>query len=403
MKILVNNAGSSSLKYQLINMDDKSVIAKGNCERIGIKGGIINHYTIDGRKKQIFVDMPSHKDAFIQVKNILMDKEFGVMKDLKEISAVGHRVVQGGALFKESILIDDNVIKGIESLIPLAPLHNQAHLEGIKACIEVFSKNMPQVAVFDTAFHSSMPEKAYIYPIPYRYYEKYKIRRYGFHGTSHRYVSNRCAYLMGKDIQELKLITCHLGNGSSITAIDKGKVIDTSMGLTPLDGFMMGTRTGALDPSVVTFIEEKENMSPNQMSEMLNKESGLLGISGVSSDDRDITKAAKQGNKRAILAHEMFQYEITKFIGGYIAALNGCDAIVFTAGLGENQPIHRKAISENLSYFGIKIDNEKNNELIKGKEGKISTSDSKIDIYVIPTNEELIIAEDTKKIVESIL
>ena len=403
MKILVNNAGSSSLKYQLIDMDDKSVIAKGICERIGIDGGIVSHYTIDGKKKQVFIDMHNHKDAFIQVKNLLMDKEFGVMKDLKEISAVGHRVVQGGALFRESILINDEVIKGIESLIPLAPLHNKAHLEGIKACIEVFSRSMPQVAVFDTAFHSSMPQKAYIYPVPYKYYEKYKIRRYGFHGTSHRYVSSRCADLMKKNIKDLKLITCHLGNGSSIAAIDKGKVIDTSMGLTPLDGFMMGTRSGALDPSVVTFIAEKENMSIDEMNDMLNKESGFLGVSGVSSDDRDITKAVNEGNKRAMLTHEIFQYQVTKFIGGYIAALNGCDAIVFTAGLGENQPIHRKAIANNLSYFGIKIDDTKNESFIKGKEGKISTPDSKIDIYVIPTNEELVIAEDTQKIVENIL
>ena len=402
MKILVINAGSSSLKYQLIDMDDESVLAKGNCERIGMEDGIFTHKTNDGREKHVTVSMPDHTAAFTQVKNALIDPEVGVLKSLDEVSAVGHRIVQGGALFSKSVLVDDKVIEGIESLIPLAPLHNKAHVQGIRACIEVFGKSVPEVVVFDTAFHSTMPPKAYMYPIPYEYYEKYAVRRYGFHGTSHRYVSHRCAELMGQDLKDLKMITCHLGNGSSISAIQDGKVIDTSMGLTPLDGFMMGSRTGPLDPSVVTFVMEKENITPHDMSEMLNKKSGMLGISGVSSDDRDVTKAAREGNPRAILAHEMLEYEITKFIGAYAAALSGCDVIVFTAGLGENQAHHRQVIGDGLTYLGVKIDPQLNEEMIRGKEGLISTPDSKVKVYVIPTNEELVIARDTKEIVEAL-
>ncbi len=402
MRILVINAGSSSLKYQLINMEDESVLAKGNCERIGIDGGIVTHKLPDGRSKELNVNMSNHTEAFMQVKNMLLDNEVGVLNSLSEVSAVGHRVVQGGALFSESVLVNEDVIKGIESLIPLAPLHNKAHVQGIRACIDVFGVEIPQVVVFDTAFHSTMPPKAYMFAVPYEYYEKYKVRRYGFHGTSHRYVSERCAHLMNRDLKDLKLITCHLGNGSSIAAIDSGKVIDTSMGLTPLDGFMMGTRSGSLDPSVITFIAEKENMSPEDMSNMLNKESGLLGISGVSNDDRDISDAVVNGNKRAKLAHDMLEYQITKFIGGYMAALKGCDAIVFTAGLGENQASHRQVVCDNLSYMGVKIDKELNNMMVAGKEGKISTPDSKIDVYVIPTNEELLIARDTQDIVNKL-
>ena len=402
MRILVKNAGSSSLKYQLINMEDESVLAKGNCERIGIDGGIVTHKLPDGRSKELNVNMSNHTEAFMQVKNMLLDNEVGVLNSLSEVSAVGHRVVQGGALFSESVLVNEDVIKGIESLIPLAPLHNKAHVQGIRACIDVFGVEIPQVVVFDTAFHSTMPPKAYMFAVPYEYYEKYKVRRYGFHGTSHRYVSERCAHLMNRDLKDLKLITCHLGNGSSIAAIDSGKVIDTSMGLTPLDGFMMGTRSGSLDPSVITFIAEKENMSPEDMSNMLNKESGLLGISGVSNDDRDISDAVVNGNKRAKLAHDMLEYQITKFIGGYMAALKGCDAIVFTAGLGENQASHRQVVCDNLSYMGVKIDKELNNMMVAGKEGKISTPDSKIAVYVIPTNEELLIARDTQDIVNKL-
>ena len=399
MNVLVINCGSSSLKYQLINMEDESVLAKGNCERIGIDGGIVTHKLPDGRSKELNVNMSNHTEAFMQVKNMLLDNEVGVLNSLSEVSAVGHRVVQGGALFSESVLVNEDVIKGIESLIPLAPLHNKAHVQGIRACIDVFGVEIPQVVVFDTAFHSTMPPKAYMFAVPYEYYEKYKVRRYGFHGTSHRYVSERCAHLMNRDLKDLKLITCHLGNGSSIAAIDSGKVIDTSMGLTPLDGFMMGTRSGSLDPSVITFIAEKENMSPEDMSNMLNKESGLLGISGISNDDRDISDAVVNGNKRAKLAHDMLEYQITKFIGGYMAALKGCDAIVFTAGLGENQASHRQVVCDNLSYMGVKIDKELNNMMVAGKEGKISTPDSKIAVYVIPTNEELMIALDTMEII----
>lgn len=400
MKILVINAGSSSLKYQLIDMADESVIAKGICERIGA-GGHFKHKTGDGKTLERDVVMNDHTEAFQQVKNALLDEEYGVIKNLSEVSAIGHRVVQGGSLFNKSVLVDDSVVEGIESLIPLAPLHNKAHVQGIRACQEVFGKDVPEVVVFDTAFHSTMPQKAYMYPIPYELYEKYAIRRYGFHGTSHRFVSARCAELLGKDIKDTKIITCHLGNGSSITAIDGGKVVDTSMGLTPLDGFIMGTRTGTLDPSVVTFIQEKENLTPQQMDELLNKKSGYLGISGVSSDDRDVMAGAEAGNERCKLAIDMLEYEITKFVGGYMAVLGGCDAIVFTAGIGENQYTHREAVCDSFKFLGVEIDNELNKKMVLGAEGKISTPNSKIDVFVIPTNEELVIARDTMALVES--
>ncbi len=401
MMILVINAGSSSLKYQLFDMDHEKVLCKGNCERIGLDKSVIGHKTSDGKQIEKEVAMQNHKDAFMQVNEILTDAEYGVIKNASEITAVGHRVVQGGARFSKSELVTPEVIQGIRDLIPLAPLHNAGHVQAIEACLEVFGDKIPQVVVFDTAFHSTMPPKAYIYPLPYEYYEKYHIRRYGFHGTSHRYVSNRYAEITGKSLEGTKIISCHLGNGSSITAIENGKVIDTSMGLTPLDGFMMGTRCGTLDPSVVTYIEEKEGLTPQQMSDILNKKSGLLGISGISSDDRDVTKAADEGNERAILAHDILQYEIKKFIGGYYVALGGCDAMIFTAGLGENQANHREAICEQLACFGVKIDKEINNQTIRGKEAKISTDDSKIDVYVIPTNEELVIARDTQEIVNN--
>ncbi len=400
MKILVINAGSSSLKYQLIDMDGEKMLCKGNCERIGLDGGIFTHKTADGRELHKDVDMPDHTAAFTQVKDALLDPEKGVIKHLDEVSAIGHRVVQGGAIFHQSCLVDDKVIADIESLIPLAPLHNGAHVQGIKACRNLFGEEVPEAVVFDTSFHATMPPKAYMYNVPYEYYEKYAVRRYGAHGTSHRYVSARCAELMGRDIKDLKIITCHLGNGSSITAVDGGKVIDTSMGLTPLDGFMMGGRTGTLDPSVVTFIMEKEQLSPAEMDQIMNKKSGLLGISGVSSDDRDVTAARKAGNERAKLAHDILEYQISKFIGGYMVALGGCDAMVFTAGVGENQWMHRWEIGKYLEFLGVKLDEKLNEETILGKEGKISTPDSKIQVYVIPTNEELVIARDTKALVE---
>ena len=399
MKILVINAGSSSMKYQLIDMEDESVIAKGNCERIGA-GGHFKHTTGDGRVYETDVVMNNHTEAFVQIKNALLSDEYGVIKNLDEVSAIGHRIVQGGALFSESVIVTEEVIKGIESLIPLAPLHNAAHVQGIRACIDVFGTEVPEVVVFDTAFHSTMPPKAFTYPVPYEYYEKYAVRRYGFHGTSHRYVSQRCAELMGKDIKDTKIITCHLGNGSSITAIKGGKVIDTSMGLTPLDGIMMGTRTGSLDPSVVTFIAEKEGFTPSEMDTLLNKKSGFLGISGVSSDDRDVTAAAESGNERAKLAIEILEYQILKYIGSYTAALGGVDAIVFTAGIGENQCSHRLNVCNNLAYMGVKVDAELNAKAIRGVEGKISTPDSTVDVFVIPTNEELVIARDTMALVQ---
>ena len=399
MKILVINAGSSSMKYQLIDMEDESVIAKGNCERIGVDGHF-KHTTGDGRVYETDVVMNNHTEAFVQIKNALISEEYGVIKNLDEVSAIGHRIVQGGALFSESVLVNEDVIKGIESLIPLAPLHNAAHVQGIRACLDVFGTEVPEVVVFDTAFHSTMPPKAFTYPVPYEYYEKYAVRRYGFHGTSHRYVSNRCAELMGKDMKDLKIITCHLGNGSSITAIKGGKVIDTSMGLTPLDGIMMGTRTGSLDPSVVTFIAEKEGFTPSEMDTLLNKKSGFLGISGVSSDDRAVTAAAESGNARAQLAIDILEYQILKYIGSYTAALGGVDAIVFTAGIGENQCSHRINVCNNLSYMGVKVDADLNAKAIRGVEGKISTPDSTVDVFVIPTNEELVIARDTMALVQ---
>ena len=369
MKILVINAGSSSLKYQFIDMQDEKVLAKGNCEKIGLADSFVSYKTYKGVKKEIPISLQDHKEAFAAVKDLLLDKEIGVIKDLSEVSAIGHRIVQGGAKFKQSVRVTDKVIKDIESLIPLAPLHNKAHVQAINACLDVFGKGVPEVVVFDTAFHSTMPPKAYMYAVPYEYYEKYHIRKYGFHGTSHKYVSHRCAELC------------------------------TSV--TPLDGFMMGSRSGTLDPSVVTFIAAKENMSPKDMDILLNKKSGLLGISGISSDDRDVTAAAESGNERAILAQEMYEYQVAKFVGSYIAAMNGVDAIVFTAGLGENQASHRTGVCNYLRYMGVEIDEQQNEQMIRGKEGKISTNDSKVDVFVIPTNEEIMIARDTMNLVKA--
>lgn len=402
MKVLVINAGSSSLKYQLIDMTDESVLAKGNCERIGTDGAFIGFKAPNGEKVERQTEMKNHTQAFEAVKNTLIDPEYGAIKDLGEITAIGHRVVQGGSDFDHSVLIDADVLKKIDDYSPLAPLHNPAHIQGINACTAVFGETIPQVAVFDTAFHQTMPEKAYMYAIPYEYYEKYGVRKYGFHGTSHRYVSAEMAKLMGKPIEELKIITCHIGNGSSITAIDGGKVIDTTMGLTPLGGFLMGTRSGSLDPSVVTFIGEKEGMTFAEMSDMLNKQSGLLGVSGVSSDDRDITAAEKEGNHRAKLAHDMLYYQIAQYVGSYFVALGGCDAIVFTAGLGENQPALREGVCDYLECLGVKLDKDVNNATIHGKQGKLSAEDSKVRVELIATNEEMVIARDTKAIVEKL-
>ena len=399
MKILVINAGSSSLKYQLFDMDNEQMLCKGNCERIGGEGSFIGHKTADGREMTKEGFMPDHTAAFNFVKDALTDAEVGVITNLDEVSAIGHRIVQGGALFSESVVVDEKVVEGIESLIPLAPLHNKGHVQAIRGCQQVFGDKVPEVVVFDTAFHSTMPEKAFIYPVPYEFYEKYKVRRYGFHGTSHRYVSAELAKNLGKDIKDLKLITCHIGNGSSITAVKNGKVIDTTMGLTPLDGFMMGSRSGALDPSVVTFIMEKEGLSPSEMSDLLNKKSGLLGISGVSTDDRDVTKAENEGNARAALAHEILYYQIAKYIGSFYVAMGGCDGICFTAGLGENQPILRKKVCEYLECLGIKVCDERNNQ--RGANFKITADDAAVPAFVIATNEELVIARDTKALVEA--
>ena len=402
MKVLVINAGSSSLKYQLIDMTDESVLAKGNCERIGTDGSFIGFKTNDGQKIERKTEMKNHTQAFRAVKEALLDKEYGAITDLSEVTAIGHRIVQGGAYFDRSVLIDADVHAKIEELSPLAPLHNPAHLQGIDACTEVFGTEIPQVAVFDTAFHQTMPEKAYMYAVPYEYYEKYGVRKYGFHGTSHRYVSAKMAELLGRPIEETKIITCHIGNGSSITAVDGGKVIDTTMGLTPLGGFMMGTRSGSLDPSVVTFIGEKEGMTMAEASEMLNKKSGLLGVSGVSSDDRDVTAAEKEGNHRAKLAHEMLYYQIAQYIGSYYVALGGCDAIVFTAGLGENQPCLREGVCNYLECLGVKLDKEVNNNTIHGRQGTLTSPDSKIRVELIATDEEMVIARDTRDIVAAL-
>ncbi|MEG0979454.1 MAG: acetate kinase [Oscillospiraceae bacterium] len=401
MNILVINAGSSSLKYQLLCMNDESVIAKGICERIGI-GGHIEGKTSDGRNFSYDIDFANHTVAFLEVKKVLTEGKCKVIDSLDEIAAVGHRIVQGGSLFNHSVIVDDNVLKGIEELSDLSPLHNPAHIQGIKACIEAFGTDTPEVVVFDNAFHSTMPPEAYMFPIPYEYYKKYKVRRYGFHGTSHRFVSSKCAELMGKDLKDIKVITCHLGNGSSITAIQDGKVIDTSMGLTPLDGFIMGTRCGAIDPSVITYLQEKEGWSPKETREILNKKSGVLGISGISSDERDISAACERGNERAILARKIQYYQIRKFIGSYVAAMNGVDAIVFTGGIGENVTALRKNVCENLSFLGLKFSEDENEKLVRGNEGKFSTDDSSVSLFVIPTNEELVIARDTKEIVEAL-
>ncbi|HZJ78107.1 MAG TPA: acetate kinase [Clostridia bacterium] len=401
MKILVINAGSSSLKYQLIDMNGEKMIAKGVCERIGMDGKIKGS-TSDGRKFEYDVELPNHTSAFLEVRNVLTQGDCKVVESLSEISAVGHRVVQGGSVFNKSVLVTDEVVKGIEGLCDLAPLHNPAHIQGINACREVFGNGVPEVVVFDNAFHSTMPPEAYIFPIPYEYYEKYNVRRYGFHGTSHRFVSTRCAEIMGKSIEDLKIITCHLGNGSSITAVKNGKVIDTSMGLTPLDGFIMGTRCGAVDPSAIIFLQEKEGWTPKETDNILNKQSGILGISGVSSDDRDVLAAENQGNERAALARKIQRYQIRKFVGSFAAAMDGVDAIVFTGGIGENTTDLRAGVCNNLSYLGIEINKEINNVLIRGKEGELSTKDSKVRVFVIPTDEELVIARDTKDIVESL-
>ncbi|MBR1763348.1 MAG: acetate kinase [Eubacterium sp.] len=405
MKVLVINCGSSSLKYQLMDMDDESVLCKGAIERIGLKinGGEENVIIKKGSDKFTYdKELLTHTDAFNEVKYILSESEYKVVDSFDEIDAIGHRVVQGGALYKESVLVDEKVLEDIKALSPLAPLHNPANIQGYEACLNVVGDKVPQVFVFDTAFHSTMPPKAYMYAVPYEYYEKYGVRRYGFHGTSHKFVSKRVADRMGKDITEIKTITCHLGNGSSLAAVDGGKVVDTSMGFTPLDGFMMGTRSGAVDPSAVTFIMKKEGLTPDEMDNILNKKSGVMGVSGISSDDRDICKAQNEGNGRATLAHEMQAYEIAKTIGSYITAMNGVDAIVFTGGIGENGFWLRSRICSYLGYMGVKIDEELNQKTVKGAEAELTKETDRVRVFILATDEELMIAQDTKNIVEKL-
>ena len=401
MKILVINAGSSSLKYQLINMEDEHVIAKGNCERIGAEGGRISHKTADGVELKLDCEFPTHTEAFEKLVEVLTSGEGKVLDNLSEISAVGHRIVQGAELFSESVLVTEEVIEKISSISELAPLHNPAHVLALRACQKVFDPSVPQVVVFDTAFHQSIPDYAYTFGVPYEVYQQYHARRYGFHGTSHRYVSQLFAKLIGKNIKDLKIITCHLGNGSSITAIDGGKSIDTSMGFTPLDGVIMGTRSGSIDASLVLYLMEKKGFTPKEMSDYLNKKSGYLGISGFTNDDRDIRKAAAEGNKRAQLAGDILRYGIKKYIGAYTAAMGGLDAVVFTGGIGENSAPVREGACDHMEYLGIKLDLQKNLELNR-KEGEISTPDSKVKVWIVPTNEELLIARDTKEIVNKI-
>ncbi|QNL45116.1 acetate kinase [Oscillibacter hominis] len=398
MNVLVINAGSSSLKYQLLNPDSGAVLAKGLCERIGIDGKFTYKPQVEGKEalKEVDVAMPTHSEAIQAVLYALVDAKNGVIASMKEIDAVGHRVVHGGEAFNKSVLITDEVMKAIEDCIPLAPLHNPANLTGIRACEKVMP-GVPMVAVFDTAFHQTMPAKAYMYALPYEYYETDKVRRYGFHGTSHKYVAGRAAAMLGKKSEELKLISCHLGNGSSVTAVDGGKSVDTSMGFTPLAGLPMGTRSGDLDAGILEYLMAKYNMDIKEMVSILNKKSGVLGVSGVSSDFRDLENAGKEGNKRASLSVEMFNYGVKKLIGSYAAAMGGVDAIIFTAGVGENSASQRLAIASDLEFMGVKMDAEANK--VRGEEAVISAPDSKVKVLLIPTNEELMIAMDTAAIV----
>ena len=397
MKTLVINCGSSSLKYQLIDMSTEECMVQGLVERIGIEGSVLTQ-KVEGKDKYVInTDIKNHKDAIKLVLEALVDPVHGVIKSMDEISAVGHRVVHGGEKYSDSVLINDKVLQSIKDCIVLAPLHNPPNIIGIEACKELMP-NTPMVAVFDTAFHQTMPKHSYICPLPYDLYEKYGIRKYGFHGTSHKYVSNKVAEAMGKDIKDLKIVTCHLGNGCSLAAVKNGKSVDTSMGFTPLAGVMMGTRSGSIDPSVISFLIEEHGYTIEEIDELLNKKSGVLGISGVSSDFRDVLAAGEAGNERAKLALEIFYYKVRTQIAAYAGAMGGIDVIVFTAGIGENSSITRKEILKGLEFFGFAV-NEENNE-IRGKIQEISTEDSRVKVYVVPTNEELMIARDTAKLVK---
>ncbi|MBO5036180.1 MAG: acetate kinase [Clostridia bacterium] len=393
MKILVINAGSSSVKYQLFDMENETVLAKGICERIGIEGGAFKHKVPGREDLKLSVDMKNHSEAIKLVVDTLVSKENGVIESMKEIDAVGHRVLHGGEKFSGSVVINEDVIKAIEDCCELGPLHNPHNLTGIHACEEIMGKDVPQVAVFDTGFHQTMPDYAYMYPIPYEYYEKYKVRRYGFHGTSHRYVSQRAAALLGKDPKDVKVITCHLGNGSSVAAVEGGKCIDTSMGLTPLEGLMMGTRCGSIDPAIVPFLMEKEGLTARQIDDIMNKKSGILGIHGKTSDNREIEDGGKAGDPRCVLIESMLVHQLVKYIGSYAAEMNGVDAVVFTGGIGENNASYRTRCAEKFAFLGAAIDEEKNSK--RGIEIDISKDDAKLRFLVIPTNEELMIARDT--------
>ncbi|MCC5911989.1 MAG: acetate kinase [Clostridiaceae bacterium] len=396
MKVLVMNCGSSSLKYQLINMENEEVLAIGLAERIGIDGSVVKHETTGKQKVTIEEAMVDHKAAIKIVLEALVHNEYGAIASMDEIGAVGHRVVHGGEKFASSVVINDEILKAIEECSDLAPLHNPANLMGINACQEILP-NVPMVGVFDTAFHQTMPEASYMYALPYELYEKHAVRRYGFHGTSHKYVSAKAAEMLGKSIEELKIVTCHLGNGASIAAVKNGQSIDTSMGLTPLEGLVMGTRCGDIDPAIIAFWMEKENITIAEATNVMNKKSGVLGLSGVSSDFRDIEGAAAEGNKRAQLALDVYYQRVKKYIGAYAAEMGGIDAVVFTAGLGENSATARKAICEDLEFLGMKIDDAKND--VRGKQVVVSTDDSTVKVLLIPTNEELVIARDTKTLV----
>ena len=393
MKILVLNCGSSSIKYALYNMDDKSVMTSGGAERVGLDGAFVKVKLPNGEKKTVMHDIPEHTEGVKFIFSLLTDPEIGVIKDLNEIDAVGHRMVHGGEKFNKSVVLTDEVLKTFEECIDLAPLHNPANLKGVKAVSELMP-GLPQVGVFDTAFHQTMPAHSYLYAIPYELYEKYGVRRYGFHGTSHRYVSKRVCDFLGVNPADKKVITCHIGNGGSIAAVDGGKCVDTSMGLTPLEGLMMGTRSGDIDGGAITFLEKKLGLDADGMSNLLNKKSGVLGITGISSDMREIESANDEGNERAKLALDMYSYRIKKYVGAYAAAMGGCDIIVFTAGVGENQASMREDVCKNMEYMGVKLDVEKN-KTIRGEEAIISTPDSKVTVCVIPTDEELMIATDT--------
>ncbi|MBO7539225.1 MAG: acetate kinase [Prevotella sp.] len=397
MKILVLNCGSSSIKYALYNMDDKSVMTSGGAERVGLDGAFVNVKLPNGEKKQIMHDIPEHTEGVKFIFSLLTDPEIGVIKDLSEIDAVGHRMVHGGEKFNKSVILTDEVLKVFEECSDLAPLHNPANLKGVNAVKELMP-GLPQVGVFDTAFHQTMPPKAFMYAIPYELYEKYGIRRYGFHGTSHRYVSARACEFLGIPAEGTKMVTCHVGNGGSIAAVKDGKCVDTSMGLTPLEGLMMGTRAGDIDGGAVTFIEKKLGLDADGMSNLLNKQSGVAGLTGGSSDMRDVENAAKSGDPRARLAQEMYFYRIKKYIGAYAAAMGGLDVIVFTAGVGENQTSMRSEVCKDMEFLGVKFDEEKNN--VRGEEAIISADDSRVKVVVIPTDEELMIATDTMNLLK---